>query len=418
MKPQEGVRKVSLPKHASVRETLRHRIADGTYPVGVQLPSEQDLPRQLKVGKNTVVRALNDLAREGLIVRRRGSGSYVADAHERPLIPNRFLRLGVLLPYAIDPEFYREDSLYRDILFGVLRALGVDRVQPVFPRVKAGEATRGIWTSNPCGCCVEVLGSPEDLSRHNPPLESVRAASLDAILTLSIFDEEWLAKVLDLGLPTVLVDYPGEGFAFRADQVFFDPFPGYRATVRAMVARNLHRIHFVGCWAIHYRTKTPAQAGGAAAKSLAGGQPDPDTFLRKAAWRQAMDEAGLDCPGAWAHTTMVVGARLQALAEQLAALPEDERPQAVVCHSIEQAEVFLDVFRARGYPLEAAGATHGRHRHTAWPIFSDPNELGGQGARLLLIRLLHPKTSFLRVGVTMGLSGYVPTSQPPIRESL
>ena len=71
-------------KHHRIREMLRFQLAEGRYPPGSRLPAETELPRMLKAGKQTIVRALNDLVREGLIVRRRGDGTYVADRRNPP----------------------------------------------------------------------------------------------------------------------------------------------------------------------------------------------------------------------------------------------------------------------------------------------------------------------------------------------
>jgi GntR family transcriptional regulator len=67
----------SLP--ASLAATLRTRISDGVYPVGARLPSEPDLASELGASRPTLREALRILAREGWLVRRHGSGTFVAD---------------------------------------------------------------------------------------------------------------------------------------------------------------------------------------------------------------------------------------------------------------------------------------------------------------------------------------------------
>ena len=396
-------------KYVRARETLHRMIRDGTYPPGTQLPSEEELPRLLDASRNTIVRALRDLALAGVIVRRHRSGSFVADPRQQPLIPSRFLRLGILLPTSVYPDF-RTCKLQRDILFAVLKKWGMDAEPPVFPKVRDNEATRALFTNKPRGCSIEVIGEARAMVEFRPPLQAVRDARLDGILTLSIFDQGWLAKLLDLGVPTVVVDNPSEWFCGRADQAFFDPFPGYRATVRAMIARGLRRIHFVGYWVPDYHGKAALRPDDAKVFSPATARPDPDTFLRKAAWRQAMDEAGIPCPDAWAHITPSSDEILRTLAGQVASLPAGEQPDAVVCHGIEQAEVFLDVFRARGFPLQAAGATSGQHQHTAWPIYADINQLGSMASELLLRRIQLPSAPIMRAGVPMMLPEYMATA--------
>ena len=79
-----------LPEGAKARRvylSLRDQIADGQLGVGENLPGEQRLAESFGVSRVTVRRALDVLAKSGLIVRRAGSGSIVrqADAPEKPV---------------------------------------------------------------------------------------------------------------------------------------------------------------------------------------------------------------------------------------------------------------------------------------------------------------------------------------------
>ncbi|MGA0616119.1 FadR/GntR family transcriptional regulator [Paracoccus sp. KR1-242] len=62
-----------------VAETLGHRIASGEYPHGSRMPAERELAASLGIARNTLREALDLLSRKGLITRRAGAGSYVAD---------------------------------------------------------------------------------------------------------------------------------------------------------------------------------------------------------------------------------------------------------------------------------------------------------------------------------------------------
>src|SRR5215213_4046402 len=59
---------------------LAEAIQDGTLPPGMVFPREPDLAKDLGLGRQTVGRALGELARRGLLVRRRGIGTFVASA--------------------------------------------------------------------------------------------------------------------------------------------------------------------------------------------------------------------------------------------------------------------------------------------------------------------------------------------------
>ena len=83
------------PKHHRLRRSLADDIRAGRYPVGSRLPSEARLVALHGMSRPTVIRALNDLAREGLIERRKGSGSYVAG---RDVRRREDRQLGLLIP--------------------------------------------------------------------------------------------------------------------------------------------------------------------------------------------------------------------------------------------------------------------------------------------------------------------------------
>ena len=60
---------------------LRAAIADGRFGPGAKLPTVRDLTEQYSVSRNTASKAIAQLANEGTIVTRYGSGAYVREAH-------------------------------------------------------------------------------------------------------------------------------------------------------------------------------------------------------------------------------------------------------------------------------------------------------------------------------------------------
>ena len=67
--------------YATVKAALRERIAKGGWQAGTRLPSERELVHEFGCARMTVHRALRELEEEGLIERRQGSGSFVAELH-------------------------------------------------------------------------------------------------------------------------------------------------------------------------------------------------------------------------------------------------------------------------------------------------------------------------------------------------
>jgi GntR family transcriptional regulator len=80
-----GARARPRLRSASVSDELRQRIDQGGLPAGSRLPSEPDLAAELQVSRATLREALRALEEEGLLRRRQGSGTYVA---ERPRMAN------------------------------------------------------------------------------------------------------------------------------------------------------------------------------------------------------------------------------------------------------------------------------------------------------------------------------------------
>lgn len=67
-----------VPLHTQIREVLRRRILDGSYPPHSQMPSESRMMAAFGVSRITIRQALGDLQKEGLIFKVMGKGSFVA----------------------------------------------------------------------------------------------------------------------------------------------------------------------------------------------------------------------------------------------------------------------------------------------------------------------------------------------------
>lgn len=91
-------------KHLEISRHLLTEIAAGKYGASGRLPSEARLTKQFKVSRPTVARALRDLAAEGLIERRAGSGSYVRNTSSNR--PNS-RTLGLLVPGLATTEIFQ-----------------------------------------------------------------------------------------------------------------------------------------------------------------------------------------------------------------------------------------------------------------------------------------------------------------------
>ena len=68
-----------VPKFVSILDFARRKIGTGAWPSGNRVPSENELSGTFGVSRMTARRALDQLAVDGLIVRRRGAGSFIAN---------------------------------------------------------------------------------------------------------------------------------------------------------------------------------------------------------------------------------------------------------------------------------------------------------------------------------------------------
>jgi len=67
-----------VPLYSQLKELLRTKILDGSYPSHSKMPSESELGEIYKVSRITVRQALGDLQKEGLIFKIHGKGTFVA----------------------------------------------------------------------------------------------------------------------------------------------------------------------------------------------------------------------------------------------------------------------------------------------------------------------------------------------------
>lgn len=72
-----GAALTAAPLHEQVSARIAARIADGRWPEGFVLPPEAELARQLGVSYGTIRRSMQALTQDGLVIRRRRTGTVV-----------------------------------------------------------------------------------------------------------------------------------------------------------------------------------------------------------------------------------------------------------------------------------------------------------------------------------------------------
>ncbi|HUD86490.1 MAG TPA: GntR family transcriptional regulator, partial [Xanthobacteraceae bacterium] len=80
-------RRAAIPSlHERILGDIEGRILTGEWPPGVRIPFEHELSAQYQCSRMTVNKALSELAKAGLIERRRKVGSFVMRAPSRSAV--------------------------------------------------------------------------------------------------------------------------------------------------------------------------------------------------------------------------------------------------------------------------------------------------------------------------------------------
>jgi LacI family transcriptional regulator len=88
-----------IPLYQQVKRDLLAAIAAGEYAPGRPFVTQREICERFNVSHATAVRALNDLAAEGHVVRKRGQGTFVAERPPEPPVPPAGRTIACVLQY-------------------------------------------------------------------------------------------------------------------------------------------------------------------------------------------------------------------------------------------------------------------------------------------------------------------------------
>lgn len=132
--------RLPTPLYHQIYVLLREQILGGTYADNELVPTEQELTRRFGVSRITAKRALDELASEGLVVRRRGRGTTVASRVAVPAVnANISGLLENLLMMGLKTKVEIIDFAYVPASDEVARALDIDAGAEVQRAVRARE---------------------------------------------------------------------------------------------------------------------------------------------------------------------------------------------------------------------------------------------------------------------------------------
>src|SRR5688500_6504759 len=116
------------PVYQQLTDQVKLAVATGRLQPGDRLPTVRDVAVQVRVNRNTVARAYDELEREGLLDTRSAQGTFVSDQRSllSPEEQSRQLQASI------------DELLTRAKLFGLRRqnvlSLITDRMQDIFPQ--------------------------------------------------------------------------------------------------------------------------------------------------------------------------------------------------------------------------------------------------------------------------------------------
>ena len=89
------------PLYTRIIDDYKNKILSGELMHGDKLPSESDLAKQFGVSRITSKRAMEELFRDGLIYRLKGSGSYVSGniSDKKEVLSNKMKVFGMIIPF-------------------------------------------------------------------------------------------------------------------------------------------------------------------------------------------------------------------------------------------------------------------------------------------------------------------------------
>lgn len=194
----------------SIAAEIAARIEAGEFAPGTRLPSGDQLAITLGVNRNATHRAVEELQRLGLVVRRRGSGTVVAE---------RSAKKGFRIALLVDGYSTYHNFPSGDLLRGIQDVLGEDSA-------------------------LIIADSKNDATLEARHLRRL-ARETDGILLYATTLEKptTLASLLEEGTPIVALDRVPHGIDI--DSVVTDNFGATQTAVRSLIERGHRSIGFL-----------------------------------------------------------------------------------------------------------------------------------------------------------------------------
>ncbi len=350
------------PVYESIKQELKSKIEDGSLREGARIPSEIELAKQLGVNRSQTRQAFRELEVEGYLIRKQGSGSYVA-------------------PMAGQ--------------LSAVKVTGARAIAIVIPKVIAGHSQNVVQgfmhraSTEPLQIVTYNLNLPQPHAPSEPRfLRSVIDSGVTGLVLWIGNDNEHtrglIQGLIEKRFPFVLIDryLPG----LDADYVVSDNRTLAHSLTQELTRRGHKRIGFAG---VEFPNASSIQD-------------------RVEGYRQALLDAGLQSDDQY----VVNLAELERSSKETIGtmMAKCERPTAFVC-------VHVDAARLAHKELTALGYRIGENMEMAivddeYPLGmpdvrmirrpQNGHEIGVQSAELLLARMANPDMPIQRLYIAPG----------------
>ena len=210
--------KSPVPLHAQAEALLRKLIEEPEFRDGGFLPNEVDLAKKLGISRNTIRQALNKLVFEGLLVRKKGIGTTVADRSVSSKVSNWLSFTQEMEAKGLVPKTFKVEVSWVHPIPDVMQVFGISGEKNVLKLVRL----RGL-KNNPFVYFISYfhprigLTGDEDFSR---PLYDILERDYSVVVKLS--KEEISSGAADASLAGRLNLNPGDPILKRKRRVY-DP---------------------------------------------------------------------------------------------------------------------------------------------------------------------------------------------------
>lgn len=211
-----GANSRSLPSYMRIRNAIARQIEQGELEVGEQIPSLSQICRDFGVSMITARRALQELAYDGLVVRRDGLGAFVNSRRPR-------LRIALVIVGFSEEAWRRNSGMFGELVGGVAAAAWERNSELSVVPVSDVESAQAVLTT-----------LVEEHSPHGVLLRPIEDPNPDLIKPL-----------LGAGIPLVLIKRRVENLGVTVPTVNADDRSGAHMAVRHLLEAGHRRIGMI-----------------------------------------------------------------------------------------------------------------------------------------------------------------------------